>query len=44
MAIAVVGGLMTSTLLSLLVIPAVFTYIDDLEIWLGKMRTRLQKA
>jgi multidrug efflux pump subunit AcrB len=44
MAIAVIGGLMTSTLLSLLVIPAVFTYIDDLEIWLGKMRTRLQKA
>ena len=44
MAIAVIGGLMTSTLLSLLVIPAVFTYIDDLETWLGKMRTRLQKA
>jgi multidrug efflux pump subunit AcrB len=44
MSIAVIGGLMTSTLLSLLVIPAVFTYIDDLETWLGKMRTRLQKA
>ncbi len=44
MSIAVIGGLMTSTLLSLLVIPAVFTYIDDLEIWLGKMRGRLQKS
>ena len=31
MAIAVIGGLITSTLLSLLVVPAVFTYIDDLS-------------
>ncbi len=30
MAIAVIGGLITSTLLSLLVIPVVFTYLDDL--------------
>jgi multidrug efflux pump subunit AcrB len=44
MSIAVIGGLMTSTLLSLLVIPAVFTYIDDLESWLGKMRTRFFAA
>jgi multidrug efflux pump subunit AcrB len=29
MAIAVIGGLITSTLLSLLVVPAVFTYVDD---------------
>ena len=29
MAIAVIGGLITSTLLSLLVVPAVSTYIDD---------------
>ena len=26
----VIGGLITSTILSLLVIPVVFTYIDDL--------------
>ncbi|KPY86829.1 efflux RND transporter permease subunit [Pseudomonas syringae pv. tagetis] len=31
MAIAVIGGLMTSTALSLLVVPVAFTYIDDLE-------------
>jgi multidrug efflux pump subunit AcrB len=31
MAIAVIGGLITSTLLSLLVVPAVFTIVDDLE-------------
>ncbi|MEY4978510.1 MAG: hypothetical protein RLZZ352_780 [Pseudomonadota bacterium] len=31
MAIAVIGGLITSTVLSLLVIPSVFTVMDDLE-------------
>jgi multidrug efflux pump subunit AcrB len=31
MAVAVIGGLLTSTLLSLLVVPVVFTYIDGLE-------------
>ena len=30
MAIAVIGGLITSTFLSLLVIPVVYTYVDDL--------------
>jgi len=30
MAIIVIGGLITSTLLSLMVIPVVFTYVDDL--------------
>ena len=29
MAIAVIGGLITSTFLSLLVIPVVFTFVDD---------------
>ncbi|HEY1104230.1 MAG TPA: efflux RND transporter permease subunit [Burkholderiaceae bacterium] len=39
MAIAVIGGLITSTLLSLLVVPAVFTYIDDIARWLiGRVR------
>lgn len=41
MAIAVIGGLMTSTMLSLLVIPAVFTYIDDLDQWLRQTTKRL---
>ena len=31
MAVAVIGGLMTSTFLSLLIIPSVFTYVDDLK-------------
>jgi HAE1 family hydrophobic/amphiphilic exporter-1 len=33
MAVAVVGGLITSTLLSLLDIPAIFTIIDDMRNW-----------
>jgi len=33
MARAVVGGLITSTLLTLLVVPVVYTYLDDLGAW-----------
>ncbi len=40
MAIAVIGGLITSTLLSLLVVPAVFTYIDDFEHFLKRLFIR----
>ncbi|MCC7633165.1 efflux RND transporter permease subunit [Stenotrophomonas rhizophila] len=36
MAIAVIGGLITSTLLSLIVIPAAFTVVDDLGDWLSR--------
>jgi multidrug efflux pump subunit AcrB len=43
MAIAVIGGLITSTLLSLLVVPAVFTYIDDLEHLLKRTMARLRR-
>lgn len=46
MAVAVIGGLITSTLLSLLVVPAVYTYIDDLEHWFKRhgRRRRRQSA
>ena len=43
MAIAVIGGLMTSTVLSLLVIPVVFTYLDDLGQWAARTYARLFK-
>ncbi len=36
MAAAVLGGLVTSTLLSLVVIPVVYTLMDDLSGWFGK--------
>ncbi|MEO5796843.1 MAG: efflux RND transporter permease subunit [Rhodoferax sp.] len=42
MAIVVIGGLITSTVLSLLVIPVVFTYVDDLLLWLRKHLKRRQ--
>jgi len=37
MAIVVIGGLITSTFLSLLVIPVLFTYVDDVVQWTRKM-------
>ncbi len=42
MSIAVIGGLITSTVLSLLVIPVVFTYLDDIEQWLHRRIDRLR--
>ena len=42
MSVAVVGGLITSTVLSLLVVPVVFVYIDDLEQWLKRMIGKLR--
>jgi multidrug efflux pump subunit AcrB len=44
MAIAVIGGLMSSTLLSLLVVPAVFTYIDDFKYLPGRARAGLRRG
>jgi multidrug efflux pump subunit AcrB len=41
MAIVVIGGLITSTFLSLLVIPVVFTYVDDLMAWGGRLFRRV---
>ena len=38
MARAVIGGLMTSTLLTLFVVPVVYTLLDDAGVWLRKRR------
>jgi HAE1 family hydrophobic/amphiphilic exporter-1 len=40
MARAVVGGLITSTLLTLVVVPVVYTILDDITAWLFRRRTR----
>ena len=40
MAVAVIGGLITSTFLSLLVIPVVFTWVDDLVSWSARLVRR----
>lgn len=42
MSIAVIGGLITSTVLSLLVVPAVFTYIDDIEHFFRRLAARVR--
>ena len=41
MAVAVIGGLITSTLLSLVFVPVVFVYMDMLRGWLGRRLARL---
>lgn len=41
MGVAIIGGLVSSTLLTLVVVPAAFSYIDRLRIWVG---TRLAKT
>lgn len=40
MAVAIIGGLITSTALSLLVVPVVFVYIDRFETWMGSLRRK----
>ena len=40
MAIVVIGGLITSTFLSLLVIPVIFTLVDDVVAWGGRWLRR----
>jgi multidrug efflux pump subunit AcrB len=42
MAVSVIGGLITSTLLSLIVIPAAFTVLDDLGEWVKRRGKRRQ--
>jgi multidrug efflux pump subunit AcrB len=41
MAIAVIGGLITSTLLTLVIVPAVFTLFDDVERWVSPKASKL---
>ena len=41
MAIAVIGGLITSTLLTLVIVPAVFTVFDDIERWAGPKAAKI---
>ncbi len=45
MAIAVIGGLITSTFLTLFVVPVVYTYLDDVLNWQNKRKaTKKNKA
>ncbi|HEV3285344.1 MAG TPA: efflux RND transporter permease subunit, partial [Steroidobacteraceae bacterium] len=44
MAVAVIGGLITSTALTLVIVPAAFTIIDDIERWLAPKFGRVLTA
>ncbi len=37
---AVIGGVITSSLLTLVVVPVIYTYLDDLAAWLRRLLTR----
>ena len=41
MALVVIGGLITSTLLSLVLVPVVYEFVDDFEQWLRPKLARL---
>jgi HAE1 family hydrophobic/amphiphilic exporter-1 len=43
MGIAIIGGLISSTLLTLVVVPAAFSYIDRFKNWIGKWFVRLTR-
>jgi hydrophobe/amphiphile efflux-1 (HAE1) family protein len=44
MAVAVIGGLITSTALTLVIVPAAFTLVDDIERWLAPRFGRVLTA
>ncbi|MEY3980695.1 MAG: hypothetical protein RLZZ375_2124 [Pseudomonadota bacterium] len=44
MAVTVIGGLITSTLLSLLVVPAVYTFVDDTQGWLRRLTRTISRT
>ena len=44
MAVSVIGGLITSTILSLLVIPVAYTYVDDFQQFSKKLISKIRKG
>lgn len=40
MGVAIIGGMISSTILTLIVVPAVFTYVDRFRIWANKVGER----
>lgn len=41
MGVAIIGGMISSTVLTLIVVPAVFTYVDRFRIWANRIGSRL---
>jgi len=44
MAYAIIGGLITSTLLTLVVVPVAYAYLDDFSTWFGSFAMRFTKS
>ncbi len=44
MGVAIIGGLVSSTLLTLVVVPAAYSYIDRFRVWLGQFLKRIFAA
>ena len=44
MAHAVIGGLITSTVLTLFVVPVAYSLLDDFQLWLGRNKTAPVRA
>src|SRR5437764_12920118 len=40
MAVVVIGGMLSSTLLTVFVVPALYIVFDDLQAWFGRLRAR----
>jgi len=40
MGVAIIGGIISSTILTLIVVPAVFTYVDRFRVWANKLGSR----
>ena len=38
MGVAVIGGLIVSTVMSLFIVPAMFTVVDDFQQWMSRFR------
>ncbi len=44
MGVAIIGGMISSTILTLLVVPAVFTYVDRFRVWANKLGSRFTSS
>jgi hydrophobe/amphiphile efflux-1 (HAE1) family protein len=44
MGIAIIGGLISSTILTLIVVPAFYGYVDDARLWLGRFFSKLAEG
>lgn len=41
MGVAIIGGMISSTVLTLIVVPAVFTYVDRFRVWANKIGSKM---